>query len=242
MVVNSQIEPEQVEYAMDTGVTPATLPVHQSSETVEDCIPTAQQSVEECNTSVAPKSKNKRIRSKKRIGSATPGTTSNKRVATQLFLEDPRCDSTDIDDKDVWCVHWSRLASLVSLNEVPRMLDCSPNNFGISCRANKVVNCSDCISTVLSCPFTFCDSVRCENVSHAGMGLHTMSEFNIQSFHDGSFDGYQKLWQDMFKAEVLPSLIYVMLHDRNAKKLKGLNVFASSIRKCVDEYMSKSHG
>lgn len=235
-------EPEQVECAMEIGAIPATLLVQpQPVETIDESLPTPpDHESEESSKSNSSNGKKRRTRNKKRIGSATPGNPSNKRVATELFLEDPRGVDTDIGDKDVWCMHWSRLASLISLNEVPKMLEGSPRDFGISCRADKVVKCSDCISTVLSCPFTFCDSVKCENVSHHGMGLHSMSEFDIQSFHDGKFSGYPQLWKDMFNADVIPSLIYVMLHDRNAKKLKPLNVITSSLNKCIDTYMSLS--
>lgn len=184
------------------------------------------------------KSQKKRSRNKRSSGSATPGNPSNKRVASEQLLEEPRSDTPEVNDTDVWNVHWSRLAGLVHAQDIPRILDCSPNTFGLSCRAGKLSKCSNCIATVLSCPFTFCKTVGCKTASHPGMGLHHMSDFDLQQFHDGGQKEYYSMIQSMYQKEMLPSFMYVMLHDKVVRKAKPDGNCTHALRKCVDLYLN----
>lgn len=230
--ISEPLNLESVEFAMETGVLPANVEIPPlNTQVVEQEVPVVDPLIPAHR-----KSKRKKVR-----GSATPGTPSNKKFAESILLEDPRGKTTDFGDEDVWGAHWSQLAGLISAQDVPKILEGQPRSYGISCRADKLLNCSDCISTVLSLPFTSCEAAGCKNANHIIMGLHTMSEFDIQSFHDGKVDILDHLVHSMHKCEVLPSLHYVMLHDRTARKVKPLSTVASSLRKCVDTYQSKTH-
>lgn len=227
---------ETVEFAIETGVTPANVDIPPLiPEIMELEVP--KDGSDPLITPSQRKSKRKKVR-----GSATPGTPSNKKFAESILLEDPRGKTTELGDEDVWGAHWSSLAGLISAQDVPKILASQPISYGISCRAEKLVNCSDCISTVLSLPFTSCVAVGCKNTNHIFMGLHTMTEIDTQRFHDGDCSNLDSIVSSIHKREMLPSLHYVMLHDRTARKRKPLSTVASSLRKCVDTYQAKTHG
>jgi len=197
-----------------------------------------EQPVNDDSVVVVKSSKRSRA-SKKRSGSAVPGTPENNQFAKRVLVQDPRHDpGTDIGDEEAWCLIWRRTAEMVYHKDVESLLECAPSIFNIKCRAKKVVECSNCIEVILSCPLTPCEAYQCKNALHpTGVNLHKVAEFDLQYAHDSGIIKF--MVPLMHKRELFPSFIYVMTHDLKAKKHKAESFIRGSIRGCVDAYMKQ---
>jgi len=192
-------------------------------------------------TITSPVTQDPPVRSKKRkIGSASPASPSHQSVV--------ECPGTKKDAhvvapnkvkaQEVFDTYWSMTANLTKTDIFEKWMTMSPSHFNIKCHVEAVGLCSGCIRVLLLTPISDCNSMQCDKEHDLGLFPHCCKQVSKDKIHaddEPSLD-HEHLCE-MFNKKVIPSLFYVMTHDRTAKLVVALGKSKMTLNKTVDYYL-----